>query len=368
MRAMQTRSPDRSDRAQRRDRSVASRWLSFRGRCQVMLSAGIVLWASIACVVAPLSAQNDADQRPAQPAGRQRPREKYIGVFAEPVSAALHAQFADLLKDADGVLVRRVVDNSPAAAAGIAEYDILVSVAGEPLRDLEHLKSVIAAQQADSEVPVVVIRRAQPEKLRVRIAERIKVNTPRAPAGIRVRNPLQSNAAPLEVGPDGVKPLDRKTSSWSISVLSLDGQRYQVQLDLENAEDVTLSGTPDELRQQAAEKLPRVLADEVRRLVDQLQPLTQQQAFRFRLQPRLEGTDRILHVSLLQPGRGGALRLFEMDHNFGDVAQLDAADLLDVTALQEQLQQLTPGVRRRVEETLREIEIPPIQVQVHGSL
>jgi len=71
-----------------------------------------------------------------------------------------------------GVLVTKVTEGGPAEEAGMEIEDVIVEIAGQPIKDGDELISVVAAQDVDSSVPVVVIRDGNRKTLNVKIADR----------------------------------------------------------------------------------------------------------------------------------------------------------------------------------------------------
>jgi len=326
------------------------------------------------------SVLSEANQdRPANakqaPAAASRGLENYIGVFTQPLSETLQAQFSEMLTDGQGLVVRRVLNNSPAAAAGLRPFDVLVTLDQQPITDVDRLRTLLNGVQSGATVRLGLIRNARPVDVEVTVRKRRSGRVPRSAAGIQVRN-APASANNVRVGPDGVQSVKtadapRNASSYSVSISSRDGIQYQMDVEFLDAagkkQTRTLNGTADQLRIDVQE-LPRIIADDVLRSLNQVsQPRQQKQAFRFRLQPRLNGRQRLLRVSMYQPGRRGAVRWLEFEHNFGEVAEMDVEEILKSAALQAQLQNLSPDVRSRIEATLRKVAIPKIQVEVKTS-
>jgi hypothetical protein len=67
-----------------------------------------------------------------------------LGLTLAPVHVALAMQRAVGLPERPGLLVRATEEQSPAAAAGLAEGDILTEAAGTPLRSVSALYSAIS--------------------------------------------------------------------------------------------------------------------------------------------------------------------------------------------------------------------------------
>src|SRR6201994_5134351 len=74
----------------------------------------------------------------------QSPR---LGVAIAPNHVARRLRRAVGLPDADGLLVRDVVDDSPAARAGLAQGDLIVAAAGNPVRTPDDLFDALHAAQ-----------------------------------------------------------------------------------------------------------------------------------------------------------------------------------------------------------------------------
>jgi serine protease Do len=71
---------------------------------------------------------------------KERPR---LGIAVAPAHVARRLQRSVGLPERDGVLVRAVEDGSPAAAAGIAEGDLLVAAGGSPVDDVDALHELL---------------------------------------------------------------------------------------------------------------------------------------------------------------------------------------------------------------------------------
>jgi serine protease Do len=82
-------------------------------------------------------------------------RRRVLGVAVAPSLAARQLRRAVGLTERDGLLVREVEDESPAARAGIAEGDLLVSAGGQPLTEPDDLYDALGAGGASLELGVV---------------------------------------------------------------------------------------------------------------------------------------------------------------------------------------------------------------------
>jgi serine protease Do len=94
----------------------------------------------------------------------------HLGVGVAPNEVAARLRQAVGLDAADGLLVRVVEDESPAAAAGIKEGDLLVSLAGNELATPDDLYAGLDAIDPGAAVPAVVRRADEVIELTVEFA------------------------------------------------------------------------------------------------------------------------------------------------------------------------------------------------------
>lgn len=81
-----------------------------------------------------------------------------LGVAVAPPHAARRLRAAVGLPEREGILVREVEPDGPAAAAGIASGDLLVAVGGDPLASVDDLHAALVA--ADGALELTVVRGA----------------------------------------------------------------------------------------------------------------------------------------------------------------------------------------------------------------
>jgi serine protease Do len=84
------------------------------------------------------------------------PERPHLGIAVAPARVARRLRRSVGLPERDGVLVRGVEDGSPAAAAGIAEGDLLVAAGGRPVDDVDALHE--ALRDAGFPLEVTLIR------------------------------------------------------------------------------------------------------------------------------------------------------------------------------------------------------------------
>ena len=106
----------------------------------------------------------DAPEPPAPPA------QAWLGVELQDVDAEM-AKALDL-RDGEGALVNRVVADSPAAAAGLQDGDVIVSFDGQRVRDAGELTSAVRGAKPGAKTPVVVIRNGEKKTIKVELGSR----------------------------------------------------------------------------------------------------------------------------------------------------------------------------------------------------
>ena len=78
----------------------------------------------------------------------ESPKRRRLGVGLAPAHVARQLRRSVGLPERDGLLVREVDDDSPAAKAGIAEGDLLVAVGGKPIGSADDLFEALAGEGA----------------------------------------------------------------------------------------------------------------------------------------------------------------------------------------------------------------------------
>ncbi len=134
----------------------------------------------------------------------------WLGVSAAAPDDALAKQ---LSLDGKGLLVVDVAKNSPAQAAGLEQYDVIVEFGGQPVAtDAEAFARTIGDRGSGTEIPIAVIRQAKRIPLTVTLASRPNQNSwewvyGRGPREI-VTNCYAVTGRVLERGPEGQIRID----------------------------------------------------------------------------------------------------------------------------------------------------------------
>jgi serine protease Do len=88
----------------------------------------------------------------------EAPKRVRLGVAIAPPRVARRLRRAVGLPEREGVLVREVENDSPAAAAGIERGDLLVAAGAKPLTRVETLYEALDAARADGKLELTVVR------------------------------------------------------------------------------------------------------------------------------------------------------------------------------------------------------------------
>ncbi len=100
----------------------------------------------------------------------QSPSRRHLGVALAPPQAAHHLRRAVGLPERDGLLVRQVQDDSPAARAGIRSGDLIVGAGGRDATTLDDLYEALDAVAEGGSLALRVVRGADELELSVGFA------------------------------------------------------------------------------------------------------------------------------------------------------------------------------------------------------
>ena len=115
-------------------------------------------------------AKKDVDNAPKAFAFSFNGGGSYLGVQTQEVNKENFAKFG--LKEVLGVAVEKVMENSPAAAAGLQAGDVIVRFGDMDVKTLEDLTFALRGKRAGDRVTVVVRRGGQRHELEATLEER----------------------------------------------------------------------------------------------------------------------------------------------------------------------------------------------------
>ena len=93
----------------------------------------------------------------------------YLGVMIQKVTPALAQEFK--LPNQSGALIGDVLDDGPAAKAGLKPGDVVLEFNGKPVADSRHLQLAVAGTKPGSQVPVEILRNGEKKTLTVSIKQ-----------------------------------------------------------------------------------------------------------------------------------------------------------------------------------------------------
>jgi membrane-associated protease RseP (regulator of RpoE activity) len=139
-----------------------------------MCFASLAGWAAVAVLALPASlclAQQELPPTP-QDLLPSRPvhfSEYWLGVVSEPLPEPLQAQLN--LPENQGLLVEQVAPDSPAAAAAIRQYDVLLKANGKPVAAVRDLVAAVDAAKG-TKMQLELLRKGKPVTVEVTPAKR----------------------------------------------------------------------------------------------------------------------------------------------------------------------------------------------------
>ncbi len=95
----------------------------------------------------------------------------YLGVVVGPVPQAVQAQLPEDITHNQGLMVRRVMPNSPAESAGIKVHDVLLTYNSKALISPQDLIQAVRNGTADQPVGIQILRHGKVEDVSVTLAE-----------------------------------------------------------------------------------------------------------------------------------------------------------------------------------------------------
>ena len=94
-----------------------------------------------------------------------KPQQAFIGIATAPMPEMLASQLK--ISSKRGILIHRVLPNSPGAKAGLQRFDIILKVNGENLLSSIPLANVVELFKAGDEVNLQIIRQGESKKIKL---------------------------------------------------------------------------------------------------------------------------------------------------------------------------------------------------------
>ena len=112
---------------------------------------------------------NTAKRAIEQLASKGKVARAWMGIAIEDVSEDIAGYMK--LKNPEGVLVREVMPNQPAASAGMEPYDVITKINGEPVKNVRDLYRTVEKLEVGQSANIEVLRANQSKSLKVRFME-----------------------------------------------------------------------------------------------------------------------------------------------------------------------------------------------------
>jgi hypothetical protein len=182
----------------------------------------------------------------------------YLGVFVEPLPPALAAQLPPNIPEGQGVLVGRIEPGSPADAAGLRPYDLLLSYNDQKLFTPEQLVRLVATDKPQQTVKLQIARAGNLQTLDLTLGMGKTREFARLPQWVHPHQ-MPQQAFPPRVTQDEGKFSE---SFESLSIKSLDKGRFKASIEYldadGNKQHHEFEGTRQELHKQIrqAKNLP----------------------------------------------------------------------------------------------------------------
>ena len=174
----------------------------------------------------------------------------HLGVGVEAVPPVLAAQLPSTVPQGQGVLIGRVEPGSPAAAAGLQAYDILLSYGDQKLFSPDQLSALVAADQPGRTVTLKLVRGGQVQEVQAELGQ--GAPQPAAPRPWQAR-PFHFPRHAFPAMPEQ-RQKTVSESFESLNVQKLEDGRYRAAIEYLDEggakQSHVFEGTRDELRTQ----------------------------------------------------------------------------------------------------------------------
>ena len=162
----------------------------------------------------------------------------YVGVMIQALTPELAKSFG--LENVSGALIGDVTGDGPAAAAGLQRGDVIVSLDGQPVKDIASFRNHVAMLKPDTKVTLEVVRAGEHKEFTLHVGKLPETST--------VSNNGQESA----------------DSSWGLNVQSLNEQLAE-QLGADVTKGVVVTGVQPASAAAAAGLRPGMIITEVNR-------------------------------------------------------------------------------------------------------
>lgn len=96
----------------------------------------------------------------------------WMGIAIQELTPALAQSFHLPENYSGGVLISEVHENGPSAQGGLKRGDIILEYRGEKLKDVNHLRHIVARTRVNEEIQIKVLRDGEEKTLTIKVGER----------------------------------------------------------------------------------------------------------------------------------------------------------------------------------------------------
>ena len=136
------------------------------------LAAATVAFGLVLEGLAPTGHAADNAKSGAAPSAEHSRQAPFLGILVGPISPALASHLHGAVPDGQGLVVREVVKNSPAAAGGLKVHDILVCYDDQKLFSPMQLVGLVRQGKAEQEISLSIIREGKPLTIKLKLGSR----------------------------------------------------------------------------------------------------------------------------------------------------------------------------------------------------
>ncbi len=194
--------------------------------------------------------QAEEPNPPANEQQQQNDAPVYLGVVVGPVPQAVQAQLPEDITHGQGLMVMRVVPESPAALAGLKPHDVLLAFDGKILISPEDLVGGVRKTKAGEKASMQILRHGKVTDVDITMAA--QVENPFAPMRRGDFPPHMTPWPGYQPAPRGAVQVQENFQSMAVSKLP-DG-KYKAMIEFLDQDGVTkkfaYEGSRDELREQ----------------------------------------------------------------------------------------------------------------------
>ena len=196
-----------------------------------------------------LPAANVLHAEDAAPTAQQQSAPAYLGIVVGPVPQVVQAQLPEDVAQGQGLMVMRVMPDSPAAADGLKSHDVLLTLDGKKLIAPDDLVSNISSKTAGEKIKLEVLRHGKVKGIEVTLAaqKRYQPESRRPP----FPQQMMPHRSPM---PDARSEVRVEESFESIAVNRLPNGKYKAMIEFldqdGNMKKFEYEGSKDELAEQ----------------------------------------------------------------------------------------------------------------------